>query len=450
MQKDLTTGNPLKLLILFSIPLLIGNLFQQFYNIADIVIVGRTLGIDELAAVGATAPLFFLIVFVVVGLTNGFSIVTGQRFGAKDYVGVRKSVTISTILSTAFTLIFTIFSIIFMPEILRVMNIPTNIYHNAYWYIQIIILGLISSNFYNLLANILKALGDTKTPLYCLIIASILNIIFALLFILKFHWGVPGSAVALVLSQAISALLCVIYVKYKFPILHLQKTDWIFTKEEFISNMIEHLRIGMPMAVQFSAIGIGVLIIQSVCNSFGSNVIAAFTAALRIEQIAMLPMVTFGIAVASFVAQNYGANRIDRIKVCVKKASIINFHLSIVIAFIMHFWGANIAALFLGTSNAEIITIAQQYLFISSLFYFFLSQIFIYRNALQGLGQAVIPLIACIGELLIRAFAAVYLAVKFSYFGIFYAGPIAWIVASTVMAVGFYIIINRLHPKFEN
>ncbi len=443
MINDLTTGNPLKLILLFSIPLLIGNIFQQFYNIADIVIVGRTLGIQALAAVGATAPLFFLIMFVIVGLTNGFAVVTGQRFGAKDYDGVRRSVTMSVILSSILTLIFTVLCMYFMPAILGLMNVPADIYKDAYLYIQIVIFGLFTANFYNLLASIIRALGDSKTPLYFLIFASILNIILALVFIIYFHWGVPGSAVAVVFSQAISALLCVFYVKKNFPILHLKKQDWIFNKKEDLRFAWEHLNVGLPMSVQFSVLGIGVLIIQSVCNTFGSDVIAAFTAALRIEQIATLPMLSFGVALAAFVAQNFGAGSFRRIKVSVKKSSIINLHLSVVMACVMHFWGSDLVKIFIGGQNPEIIKIAHDYLFVSSLFYFFLSQIFIFRNALQGLGKAFIPLIASVGELLVRSFAAIYLAVKYSYFGIFYAGPIAWVTASVVLALGYYTNIHR-------
>lgn len=443
MINDLTTGNPLKLIILFSVPLLIGNIFQQFYNIADIVIVGRTLGIDALASVGAVAPLFFLIMFVVVGLTNGFAVITGQRFGAKDYDGVRRSVTMSTILSSIFTLFFTVICLAAMGYILKWMNVPQEIYHNAYWYIQIVIFGLITANFYNLLASIVRALGDSKTPLYFLIFASILNVFLALLFIIVFHWGVPGSAVAVVLSQAISVIMCILYIKKHFPILHLKKADWIFNSQEDWKFAWEHLNVGLPMAAQFSILGIGILIIQSVCNSFGADVIAAMTAALRIEQIATLPMISFGVALAAFVAQNFGANNFRRIRISVKKASVINLHLSIVMAFVMHFWGSDLVRVFIGNQNPDVIKIAHDYLFISSLFYFFLSQIFIYRNALQGLGRATIPLIASVGELLMRSFAAVYLAVKFGYVGMFYSGPIAWVTAALVLAGGYYTNIHR-------
>lgn len=443
MINDLTTGNPLKLILLFSVPLLIGNIFQQFYNIADIVIVGRTLGIDALASVGAVAPLFFLIMFVVVGMTNGFAVITGQRFGAKDYDGVRRSVTMSTILSTVLTLFFTFLCLGLMDYLLKWMQVPAQIYKDAYIYIQIVIMGLFVANFYNLLASIVRALGDSKTPLYFLIFSSILNVFLALLFILVFHWGVPGSAVAVVLSQVVSVILCFVYVKKHFPILHLKREDWIFNKKEDWQFALEHLNVGFPMAVQFSILGLGILIIQSVCNSFGADVIAAMTAALRIEQIATMPMVSFGVALAAFVAQNFGANNFKRIKVSVKKVSVINLHLSVIMAFVMHFWGSVFVKIFIGGQNPDVIKIAHDYLFISSLFYFFLSQIFIYRNALQGLGRATIPLLASIGELAMRAFAAIYLAVKFGYVGMFFSGPIAWVTASIVLAGGYYTNIHR-------
>lgn len=450
MIKDMTHGAPLKLILMFSVPLLIGNIFQQFYNIADIVIVGRTLGMEALASVGAVAPLFFLIMFAVVGLDNGFSVITGQRFGAKDYDGVRRSVVVSIILSSIITILFTIVCAVLMKPILFLMNVPQEIFNDAYWYIQICVVGLVTVNFYNLLASIVRALGDSKTPLYFLIFASILNIFLALLFILKFNWGVPGSAVAVVLSQAVSGFMCYFYIKKKFPILHLYRKDWEFKKcnrAKDVDFAMEHLKVGFPMAVQFSILGIGILIIQSVCNTFGSNVIAAFTAALRIEQIATLPMISFGIALGTFVAQNYGAKKLTRIRLGVVRASMINVIISVFMAIVMHFGGGNIVEMFIGGGNPSVIKIAHEYLWISTIFYFFLAQIFIFRNALQGMGRPLIPLMSSFAELIVRSFAAVYLAVKFSYFGIFYAGPIAWITASAIVAVGYYIHIKRLKLK---
>ena len=450
MIKDLTKGEPLKLIIIFSIPLLIGNIFQQLYNIADLVIVGRLLGVEAFASVGAVAPLFFLIMFIIVGLTNGFAVVTGQKFGAKDTAAVKKSVVISTVLSLFVTLFFTLICSIIMHPVLRLLNVPENIYKDAYWYIEIIVLGLITATFYNLLASIIRALGDSKTPLYFLIIASVANIILALCFIELFNMGVAGSAVAVVLSQGVSVLLCLFYVKKKFPILHLKKQDWLIKfDKEFYNSTFEHLKIGIPMAAQFSIIGIGVIVIQSVCNTFGSDVIAAITAALRIEQIATLPMVSFGVALASFVAQNFGAKKFRRIRTGVIHTSILSIVLSILMAIVMRFWGADIIKEFIGSATPKIIDIAHQYLMISTFFYIFLSQIFIYRNALQGMGEAIFPLMASIAELLMRAFAAIYLAIKFGYIGIFYSGPIAWISACIVLSFGYFRSIKPIVYKIK-
>ena len=446
MVKDLTQGEPIKLMLIFSIPLLIGNIFQQFYNIADIIIVGRTLGMEALAAVGAVSPLFFLIMFIIVGLTGGFAVITGQKFGAKDYDAVRRSVTVSTVLSCIFTLIFSLLCCLFLTQILRWMNVPSEIFRDAFWYTFICITGLIVTNFYNLLASVIRALGDSLTPLYALIIASIINIVLALIFIIQLGWGVPGSAVALILSQGISGLLCVLYVRYKMPILHLKRSDWKF-KIADMQYAWEHLKVGIPMAVQFAILGIGILIIQAVCNSFGPDVIASFTASLRIEQIAVLPMVTFGIALSTFVAQNFGAGHFSRIRNGVMKASFINLILSFIMAIIMHFWGSNLVKLFVGSANTHIIELAHSYLFVSSLFYFFIAQVFIYRNALQGLGRPVIPMLASVGELIVRAFFAIYLADIIGYYSVFYAGPISWVTASSVLAIGYYTTINKFLIK---
>lgn len=451
MITDMTKGNPLKHILLFSVPLLIGNIFQQLYNIADLVIVGRTLGVESFAAVGAVAPLFFLITFIIVGLTNGFAVVTGQRFGAKDIKGVRNSVVISTILSVIVTFIFSSIFALSMNYILKWMNVPDNIYHNAFWYVEIIIIGLIATTMYNMLASIIRALGDSKTPLYFLIIASLINIILALIFIIVFHMGVPGSAIAVILSQGISVILCTIFIKYKFPILRIHKSEWFLKfDKDFYDSAYEHLKIGVPMAVQFSILGISILIIQSVCNSFGSNVIAAMTAALRIEQIATLPMMSFGVALAAYVAQNFGARKFKRIRLGVIKTSTINIVLSIVMAFVMRFWGTNIIGAFIGTATKDIIDIAHSYLLISTIFYCFLGQIFIYRNALQGMGETVFPLLSSIAELVMRAFTAVYLAIKFGYIGMFYAGPIAWVSASTVLFLGYLYSIKHIIYKVKN
>ena len=459
MITDMTKGDPLKHIILFSIPLIIGNIFQQLYNIADLVIVGRTLGVKQFASIGAVAPLFFLITFVIVGLTNGFAVVTGQRYGAKNLDGVKNSVAVSAILSFIVTILFSIFATIFMNSILHIMHVPSEIYHDAYWYVEIVIIGLIVTTLYNMLASIIRALGDSRTPLYYLIVSSLANVALAIYFVKYLHLGVPGSAVAMILSQAISVILCLILIKYKFPILCLTKNDWtISIRKDFWNSAREHLNVGLPMAFQFSLIGLSIIIIQGVCNTFGADIIAALTAALRIEQIATLPMMSFGVALAAYVAQNFGAKKFKRIRLGVIKTSTINLVISLIMALIMRLWGANIVGTFIGSASEHVINVAHQYLLISTIFYFFLGQIFIYRNALQGMGEAFFPFMACLFELFARAFSAIYLSVKFGYIGMFYAGPIAWICASSIMFVGYFgstkhIILKvkkQIHTKMSH
>lgn len=443
MIQDMTKGNPVKLILLFSVPLLIGNIFQQLYNLSDIVIVGRLIGLNALAAVGSTGPLFFMFMFVIVGLTSGFAVITAQRFGAKDVDGVRRSVTTSIILSFTFTALLTVVLTLGLHKIMSLMNVPAEIYKDAYNYLSIIVHGLWTMNLYNLLASVIRALGDSKSPLYFLIFASVVNIILAVVLILNFHMGVAGSALAVVISQAISAFLCIYYIKVKLPILHLRKRDWKFDKD----FALEHLNVGIPMAVQFSILGFGIIIIQSVCNTFGPVVIGAFTYGIRIEQIAMMPLASFGIAMATYTAQNFGANNFARIREGVKKCSVISLGLSLVMTLVIHIWGADILRLFAGNAHPDVISIAKSYLNISTLFYLFIGQLFIFRNTLQGMGYAVIPLLASLAELFIRSFAAIYLAAKFSYFGIFYAGPIAWVSAAAIVSAGYFLSLKHMVQK---
>ncbi len=439
MIQDMTKGDPIKLILLFSVPLLIGNIFQQLYNLADIVIVGRLIGLNALAAVGATAPLFFMLMFILVGLTNGFAVVTGQRFGAKDIDGLRQSVAVSTVLSFAFTTVFTVILIFSLPKILALMNVPQEIFKDAYTYISVIIYGLWTTNLYNLLSSVIRALGDSKTPLYVLIIASLLNIVLAVAFIMYFKMGVEGAAIAVIISQFVSSLMCIAFIKRRLPILHLKKEDWKLDKE----NIFEHLKIGIPMALQFSILGLSMLVVQSVCNTFGPTVIGAFTYALRIEQVAIMPLASFGVAMAAYVAQNFGARNFSRIRQGIRKCSAVSLGVSIILAFIIHLWGADIIRLFAGEIHSDVVSISKSYLYISTLFYCFVGQLFIFRNTIQGMGDGVVPLIASIAELFLRGFAAIVLSVKMGYIGIFYAGPIAWIGASIIVSGGYFMFMSK-------
>jgi putative MATE family efflux protein len=434
----MTEGNPIRLILAFMVPLLIGNVFQQFYNIADVVIVGRIIGVQALAAVGATAPLFMAILGMTIGLTSGFTVITGQRFGAGDEEGVRHSVAMSSILSFLITIILTIAAVLLMPTLMDLMNISGEIYDDAYSYVIIISEGLVAMVLYNLLACICRALGDSRTPLYFLILSSLINVSLALLLIMPFGWGVPGAAIALVVAQGFSALLCLIYMRLHFPILRMKRSDWKFDK----AFAWQHLRIGLPMAAQFMIISFGIIMVQAVCNTFGPETIAGFISATKMEQLALQPMVSFGIAMAVFTAQNYGAQKYDRIWVGVRKCSLVSFAFSLFAAVAMYFYGRQLIGLFTAEYEEILFQQASLYLTMTVPCYFFLGQIFVYRNALQGMGISIVPLCSSILELVLRGVGALVLASVWGYWGLCMASPICWI-AACLFTSGCYYYVKR-------
>lgn len=441
MVQDMTTGSPLRLILKFAFPLLLGNILQNIYQISDIMIVGRLINIQALAAVGASAPIYFVILLITLGFTGGLTIVTAQQFGAKCECGVRRSVTHSIIASTILSGICTFSMLLFLHPIMRLMNVPEEIMHDSYNFIFILTCGLILLVGYNLLSGFIRALGDSKTPLYFLFFSTFLNIVLNLIFIYYGKMGIIGSAMGTIIAIGFSTIMCAWYISRKYPILRLHCEDWRFDW----AFMLHHLQVAVPMAIQFSIIAFGLLIIQSICNSFGADTIAAFTAALRLEQLATQPMVALGLAIATYTAQNFGACKIGRIRHGVLSSSLISLGFSVIIALTMRYGGENIIGLFINEDNDNIVTIARNYLNISTLFYFFLGQIFIFRNALQGMGHSDIPLIASIVELAMRSFAAFYLAKSMGYLGICYASPIAWIGAALVVSTGYFLTIRRIY-----
>ena len=445
MLQNMTEGEPLKLILPFMVPLLIGNVFQQLYNIADVVIVGRTIGVEALAAVGAVTPLFMMTMVLTIGLSNGCTVVTGQRYGAGDMEGMRRSIGTCTVLSVIFTLfIMLVFHVIIDPA-LALMNIPPELLEDAKAYVMIIVDGLFAMMAYNLLSGIMRSLGDSKTPLYFLIVSSIVNIFLALAFILYLGWGVPGSAVALVIAQAISALLCMLYIYKRFPQLHIGRKDFNLDKEEIWA----HLRMGLPMAVQFSVLGVGIIVLQSVCNKFGGQQIAGFTAATRVEQMALQPMISAGIAMAVFTAQNYGARRFDRIREAVRKCSMLSLGFSVFAALCMFLFSEHIIGIFLENPGAEVMESAHLYILYTVPVYFFLSQIFIYRNACQGMGIGLVPMLSGFVELVMRSGAAIILADHFGYIGVCLASPVSWISCATFVFCSYRYFVNLLERQYS-
>lgn len=440
MIQNMTVGSPTKHILAFSLPILIGNLFQQLYNISDILIVGRLIGVNALAALGATAPIFFMCLLVAFGFTGGLTVITAQRFGANDADGVRQSITHCFMASMSLSLLISILLAVFLKPLLVTMNIPEEIMPDAHRFMMIMSGGFVMIVFYNLLAGFIRSVGDSKTPLYFLIFSTVLNVLFNFILIYNFGFGVAGSALGTVSAITISVVLCLIYMYRKFPLMRLTKKDWRLNWR----FMKEHLVIAVPMALQFSVLSLSMLIVQSVCNAFGKEIIAAFTAALRIEQLATQPLMALGLAMATFSAQNWGAGKVDRIRkgVCFSASASLVF--SLLLAVLVRYVGANMIAVFVKGEDPFIIEAGKTYLSISTTFYFFLGMIFVFRNTLQGMGKAFIPLIAGLTELVMRSFAAIYLAKVIGYKGIFWAGPIAWFGAATVVSVGYYVTIRHL------
>ncbi len=287
-MRDLTTGTPAKLIFLFTIPLLVGNIFQQFYNMVDMIIVGQTIGKEALAAVGATGSITFLIIGFAQGLTAGLSIITAQRFGAQDFRGVKKSFAVAIIISFTVTAILTVLSLVFLRPLLLLMQTPTDIIQQAQEFISVILGGMFASMAFNLLSNMIRALGDSRTPLFFLIFAVIINVILDLVFIINFHMGIAGAGYATVIAQISASLMCVIYIKRKIPLLQVSKSDFKIDKD----TIFTHLNAGLPMAFQSSIIAIGAVVLQSALNSLGTDVVAAQAAAGRIDQFATQPMMS--------------------------------------------------------------------------------------------------------------------------------------------------------------
>lgn len=442
MAKDMTSGKPIKLIWNFTIPLLIGNLFQQLYNMADTFIVGRTIGVHALASVGSTGSIIFLILGFANGLTAGLAIPLAQRYGAKDYLGVKRSFYVSILISAVVAILLTILSMIFCRQILEIMQTPVEIIDGAYDYLMVIFAGIFSSMAFNLLSNIFRSIGDAKTPLYFLVIACIMNIILDVVFIAGFGMGVEGAGYATVLSQIFSALACILYIWKKIPILRLNSKDFVAES----SDVREHVRISFPMAFQSSIIAIGAIIIQITLNQLGATAVAAYTAAQKIDQVAILPMMSFGVTMATFVAQNYGAKKYDRIWRGVRDCIKLSLTFAISVGIILNVFSPIFIRAFVGVGHEEVVELGAIYFITNGTMYSLLSLLFIYRYTLQGVGKTFTPTVAGIMELCMRAFAAVVLSNLYGYTGATMANPLAWLGSLIPLMIAYYLFKNKF-PK---
>lgn len=440
MGQDMTKGNPIHLIIQFTLPMLLGNVFQQFYSMADTYIVSQTLGVEAFSAVGSTGSITFLILGLATGLTAGLSVITAQYFGKKDFVGLRRNLAASLMISLAITLILTIFATMYTREILSLMKTPANLIDDAQAYLVVIFAGTGASVMFNLLSNVLRAIGDSKTPLLFLAITSALNVILDYWFILGFHTGVEGAGYATVLSQLVASILCLVYIWKKVPMLRIYKEDWKITKKEWI----HHLRISLPMGFQSSIIAVGSMTIQTTLNSLGATAVAATTAAEKINGMATMPLQSFGVTMATYTAQNFGAGNYDRIWVGVKKVSQLVLGYSFVMGILLVTFGRQFASVFVGNGSDAILDNVQIYFLTNATFYFLLALLFIYRYTLQGLGNSSAPTAAGVMELISRMLAAVLLANVFGFAGVSIAGPLAWLGALIPLFISYYTTKKRL------
>ncbi len=442
--KDLTQGKPFRLIILFMIPIFIGNLFQLAYNLTDAIIVGRILGVSALGAVGATSPLIFMMTSFIFATTQGFSVVLAQKFGAGQFALVKKSYAASIILSLALTIFLTLLILPNVRRMLIFLNTPADILNMAHDYIFAIFTGLFATIFYNMLSNTIRAVGDSKTPLYFLILSSILNVFLDLLFILKFRWNISSVAWATVISQFASVILCLILIHTKFPILKLNLSDWKVT----LKFLYEHIKIGIPMGIQISILSMGKIILQFVLNGFGSLAVAAFSVGVRVDQIFYQIYLALGITTANYTAQNFGANKILRVKEGAKISMIIVSIVSILSVIILTFFSDEIVSVFMKSVNPEVVRLASLYLHTIMIFLIFLGTLLVYRNVLQGMGEVGAPLLSGIAELIVRGGGAFVLGYYFNYSGICFATPLAWLVGAVILFGGYrFSLYKKLKAK---
>ena len=445
MTNDMTVGNPTKLVIKFIIPLLIGNIFQQLYSMVDTIIVGKYVGTEALAGVGSTGAINFFILGFAMGMTSGFAVPIAQGFGANDPKRVRHFVAMSGYLTIAVAIILTLISTLGLAPLLRITKTPKDIFDHAYNYMIIILLGLFTNMAYNMTASILRALGDSKTPLYFLIIASFLNIVLDLVFILSFNMGVAGAALATVISQGTSALLCVFYMYKKFEILKMTREDFYYNQKS--ANLL--LSIGCPMAFQYSVIAIGSILLQSAVNSLGTIAVASYTVCCRIEQLAIQPFSTLGIAGTTYTGQNLGAGRFDRIKEGMKKMTIIGIVLALICSAIIYVFNVPLINMFIseGADKMAVTENVQLYLIWACSFFIPLMLLILYRSSIQGMGDTVFPMVASIVELVGRVVVAVGFVGVLNFLAICLACPAAWAGGALIVVPAYFMKIKNLESK---
>jgi len=418
---DLTSGNVAKQILKFALPMLLGSIFQQLYSIVDTIIVGKYLGKEALASVGASFPIIFTIIALVIGIGSGASVVISQYYGAKDEDNVRKAVDTLNIFLLITGVAISVVGILISRWIFALLQLPNELLESAMTYLNIYLMGMVVFFGFNSITSILRGVGDSKNPLYYLIIATFLNIGLDLLFILKFNWGIAGAAWASVIAQAAAFLISVIHVNKRHSVIRLAIVGITFNWEIFKQSV----RIGLPTGIQHTFVALGMMALMGIVNTFGTNVIAGFTGASRIDSLAAIPAMTLSVALSVFVGQNIGAKKVERIYKGLRVALIFASVISVVMSIVAIFWSVPLMKLF--SNDAAVIAVGREYLITVSLFYLLFSTMFVFNGLLRGAGATLIPMFITLFSLwLVRIPLAVFLSKYMGEQGIWWAIPIAW------------------------
>lgn len=440
MVKNMTEGNSLKLIVSYALPLLAGNLFQQLYNIVDAAIVGRYLGSRALAAVGASSSVQFLTLGFCMGICCGFGIPIAQKFGADDYRKMREYIFHSAVLTAIFAVILTLVCGVLCGGILDILSTPQNIYNNAYSYLFIMFMGIPFSLLYNLLAAILRAVGDSRTPFIFLTVSTVLNIALDLLCIVILGWGCAGAAIATVTAQGVSGILCLIVIMKKFEILHLHRDECHINGRDTGTMLV----MGVPMGLQFSITAIGSMVMQSANNGLGDIYVSGFTAAARIKQLAMCPFDAIATAVSNFCSQNLGALKIDRIKKGLKQGLVIAVSYGIIIGIVLIFAGGLLSQIFIDGSETEVIAAAAKLLFCAGFFYWLLGFLNVCRLTIQGIGYSMLAIVSGVLEMIARVAVSMIFVPKYGYTAVCFTDQSAWFVAAAYCVPMSFYLINKV------
>lgn len=443
--RDLTVGSPFRLILGFAIPMLLGQLFQQFYNMVDTIIVGQCLGVAALASVGSTGSINFMINGFCIGVSSGFAIPVAQRFGAGDYSGMRKFVATAAWLTAGFAAVMTVAVGLMCMQILEWMNTPADIIQGAYDYIFVIFMGIPVTYLYNLLAGIIRSLGDSKTPVYFLLLSSALNIVLDFVTILGLGMGVNGPALATVFSQGVSALLCLFYMRKNYPILKMTEEE-----KKFHPGLAKVLcSMGIPMGLQYSITAIGSVVLQTAVNSLGSLAVAAVTAGGKISLFFCSPFEALGGTMATFAGQNVGAKKMDRVKDGMICACKIGFIYSAIACVILIMLGDQIALLFMDAGEVEILARAHRFLICNSAFYFALTLVNVVRFTIQGMGFSTFAILAGVCEMIARSFWGFVLVPMLGFGPVCFGNPAAWVAADLFLVPAFWHCYKKLKHQFE-